>query len=805
MFKRNKTNFDKNEVISTISGNILKKILPTAKELKRRGAHYVKDSFYLRYSPKSNSTLSAFFTITNQDDDIDSEQAIGFDLYNFGTEKKLKNYINENPDILDNSMKMFVSVVTDSKMKKSKYTRNDMIKYYNSQMEDYNFIIDENIEETNEALKVFDRPYKKLNIGDKSLFKNKKFFKKIKGFYLKKFFKFKDEDFEALKEDEEFFDDENTDDLDEIDDAEKEDGIKVVDADDKEDIIKKSDDEYVNTNFASDDLKVETSLLMKNVDEIETDEDREKKYSALRAKFLNVQRRVPVTFGYTGSNTNDLTKINSKNHSTSDANSSFDGGADETSSEFSFDSSSGAMDANGDGSIGETLEETYLYGRNPVPTFSIVDLRHAILNSDAENGYKIKTPEDKELLDNNMPLIANEDMNHDLPINPLPYVKIGEGVDTVLLSFENKKANYVNEGINYAYSLEDNNGNKQLFVTNESNRGRIINLLQEANIKNEKAVCEDCGSTLSTNESDELVCSKCDALAEEIIYEAMNDKLLAVCEDCGNKEEVDENVNEMELVCEHCGSEDVLLKPKEKEKVLKENLTPEDIIRFALVSSNESDKRVEIVVEKTDYHNPESLYNSDIVKIRNAKKGKGFKKIVVQTPEDNTVLMVAYTSNKVSKDGLIKYFSNAQVQRVVNEANTGLLEGYLNVVGEIDTNIQEELNSFDDIESLEEELKDVVKNDLIYDTLEEDIDSMYDELVLEFYENVDTDENDKVKKFILESINNGSDIVINENKLISDDRELLFENLDENEMIDNLKQLSNLEQNLFEENRFRVL
>ncbi|WRM43479.1 hypothetical protein [Staphylococcus phage LY01] len=609
------------------------------------------------------------------------------------------------------------------------------------------------------------------------------------------------EDDEELEEmfngliNEEEIDDEESDDLDEIEDAEEEDGVEIIDSDhpDYDQPIILDKDETITTDVANSDNEIEEDYLFE--DEKEDEDKKQPGYSELRAKFLDSQMIVPTTFG-----PHNSVSVNTSNSGVS-ASSVSDGGMSA---------------ANGSATVSGAVTESvrggaYLYEKDLPPEYTYVDLRNGILATDAKVGYTIGTPEvDDVNKDGKIDIIANENYVDDKN-KAFPFIAIGEDSDfAVVKSFKNH-AEKIHETLLNTFKLENEN-KKQIFVTNESieNVRRILS--ETGKIENGKAICENCGSNLTMNESNELVCENCN---EEIEESLKNSKEVGevICNECGVQETVDPNVNEDELVCENCGSTDVEFKTKViNEDEVNESYTIKDLIRYTNALSESLGKRVDIVISKESYmEEVPKVYNPSSLLVNKVDFGEGFKKVIVVEPKVNNILKEFYTDNEITLENLEKEFNMNAIQRVNNESQSGLLENYLNPLDEVNEDVKEKLSKEINLELLEENINFQLKNkdDSLYEGIEESLEEYYEDIVFEAYENVPNEDETRLKKFLEENINdlNVSKVIqVNESSIsINGHDSVSFDEYTEKELMEKLSEESRLERDLLNENIFKII
>ncbi|WPH64303.1 hypothetical protein [Staphylococcus phage vB_StaM_PB50] len=586
---------------------------------------------------------------------------------------------------------------------------------------------------------------------------------------------------------EEEIDDEESDDLDEVEDAEEEDDVKVIDSDDPEydDPIILDKDDVVDDDTANNDIQ---ENLLFNEDDKEDEEKTQPGYTELRAKFLDSQMVVPTTFGPHSTYGVNTSSANTSAPSVSDG---------------------GMSTANGTASVGGAVTETYLYNKDPKPEFTFVDLKNALLDTDAEVGYTIGTPESSEVKNQSKNIVANE-AYVDEENKAFPFVKVNENYDTAIVKAFNGEVKKISESILNTFKLESKS-RKQIFVTNESIETMRGLLNETGKIKNGQQICEDCGSKLSLNESNELICENCNKDINEAIKQE-KEVGEVICNECGVQEEVDPNVNEAELVCENCGSDDVEFKTKViNEFETNEEFSPKDLLRYATTISESLGKRVDIVVSKESYSQIPSVYDPSSLLVDKVDFGKGFKKVIVVAPKGNKLLKELYTSNEIDFDSLKEEFNSQLIQRVTNESLNGILENFLNPLDEVDHSVKEELNNNEvDLEQLEESINAEMKNkdEVLYEGHQESLEEFYEDIVFEAYENVPNKDEEKFKKALSENINDlniNKEIKVSESSLIINGKTIDFEDKSEKELKEMLMNESRLEQNLLNENIFKII
>ncbi|BDE75634.1 hypothetical protein [Staphylococcus phage S6] len=599
---------------------------------------------------------------------------------------------------------------------------------------------------------------------------------------------------EIINEDEEEIDDEESDDLDEIEDAEDEDDVQVIDSDhpDYDQPIVADKDEVIITDVANSDpeISVEEDYLFEDEKEDDDEDKKQPGYSELRAKFLDSQMMVPTTFGPHATYSVSTSNANTNASSVSDG---------------------GLSAANGSPSVGGAVTETYLYDKDPAPEFTFVDLKNGILDTPAEVGYAIGTPESKEVNTEKQNIIANENYVDDKNNQAFPYVYMREDSDfAVVKSFKNH-AEKIHETLLNTFKLENEN-EKQIFVTNESIETVRRILSETGKIENGKAVCENCGSNLTMNESNELVCENCNEELEEAL-KGSKEVGEVICNECGVQETVDPNVNEDELVCENCGSTDIEFKTKViNEEEVNETYTIKDLIRYTNALSESLGKRVDIVISKESYMDEvPKVYNPSSLLVDKVDFGLGFKKVIVVEPKVNKVLKEFYTDNEITLENLEKEFNMNTIQRVNNESESGLLENYLNPLDEVNEDVKERLSEEVNLELLEEDINFQLKNkdDSLYEGFEESLEEYYEDIVFEAYENVPNRDETRLKKFLEESINDlnvNKSIQVNESSIsINGYNSVSFDEYTEEELMEKLSEESRLERDLLNENIFKII
>lgn len=559
-----------------------------------------------------------------------------------------------------------------------------------------------------------------------------------------------DEEFRKILESEEVFDDENTDDLDEIEDAEEEDGVEVKEPGDEgydEPIV--LDPGEVVDDIANSDI-MEGSLF-----DGDDDEDDESPVSVpLRVKFLDKQIAVPVTLGVSGNSASIV-------------------------GNSSVGSAGGGVSApSGGGAVSESIVELKRFDPDPnVVTVLPNDLNFNTSNSFSIDGdYAIKTPETNNIQKLTNKLLVSEEA--------IPFISTTEGFDLVLAKSNKGKIERVDESLLYAFSLS-NESEDNIFATNS----RFVNeevyklLESKGKISKGKQLCEDCGTEMSMNESGEMICENCMSVNEQ--KEPELEKDMIVCNECGHEELVDKGINEDEAICENCGS-----KSLEVKRGIKESVTPYDVIK-ELKEISEEKGLVELIIHNEAYltNKPNTLKFTNLTGIEDVSpSGKSFRKVTISKPNTNEVIKTFVTDIPVNIKDLVKSFDGFNLNKVIAESITEI-EGS-------NINLEETTN----------EIINATNDEALFEGLEDSLDEFYDEEVFEAYENVK--DSSRVKKFLEENL---TDLDTNKTLIVEDNlvsisgtnKSLAIE--ESQEVIDSLTESHRLEKDLLLENHFTIL